>query len=84
MPAEEECTSSAKLEAGSPGWFWRTTEDSVSHQVMKSGAGNVNCCLRQGPGLSEHGPLRCPVQILDGEAQITIAGNPTPKEGDAG
>jgi quercetin dioxygenase-like cupin family protein len=62
-------------------------EDSVvSHQVIKRGAGNVTLfAFDEGQELSEHTtPFDALVQVLDGEAQITIAGNPLAlKEGDA-
>jgi quercetin dioxygenase-like cupin family protein len=87
--AEEERTSSAKLR----GQVARLVdlavyqEDSVvSHQVIKSGAGNVTLfAFDEGQGLSEHTtPLDALVLLLDGEAEITIAGNSlTLKEGDA-
>jgi quercetin dioxygenase-like cupin family protein len=62
-------------------------EDSVvSHQVIKSGGGNVTLfAFDEGQELSEHTtPFDAFVQVLDGEAEITIAGKPlTLKEGDA-
>jgi quercetin dioxygenase-like cupin family protein len=87
--AEEERTSSAKLR----GRVARLVdlvdyqEDSVvSHQVIKRGAGNVTLfAFDAGQELSEHTtPFDALVQVLDGEAQITVAGNPLAlKEGDA-
>jgi quercetin dioxygenase-like cupin family protein len=48
----------------------------VSKQVLKNEAGNVTLfSFDQNQGLAEHtAPFDAIVQILDGEAQITIAG----------
>jgi len=88
MP-EEERTSSPKLRARPARLVDLTDyqEDSVvSHQVIKSGGGNATLfAFDKGQGLSEHTtPFDALVQILDGEAEITIAGDPfTLKVGDA-
>jgi len=58
----------------------------VSQQIVKSDEGNVTLfAFDQGQGLSEHTtPFDALVQVLDGEAEITIAGKPLKlKEGDA-
>ena len=50
----------------------------ISKQVLKSQAGNITLfSFDQGQGLSEHtAPFDAVVQVLDGEAQIIIGGNP--------
>lgn len=50
----------------------------TSKQVLKSEAGNITLfSFDQGQGLSEHtAPFDAMVQILDGEAQITLDGKP--------
>lgn len=50
----------------------------VSKQVLKNKAGNITLfAFDQGQGLSEHtAPFDAFVQILDGEAEIIIGGNP--------
>lgn len=50
----------------------------TSKQVLKSEAGNITLfSFDQGQGLSEHtAPFDAMVQILDGEAQITLDGTP--------
>lgn len=61
-------------------------ESVVSQQIVKSDAGNVTLfAFDQGQGLSEHTtPFDALVQVLDGEAEIVIAGKPLAlKEGDA-
>lgn len=50
----------------------------VSKQVLKNKVGNITLfAFDQGQGLSEHtAPFDAFVQILDGEAEIIIGGNP--------
>ncbi|MDH6357918.1 cupin domain-containing protein [Parabacteroides sp. PF5-9] len=50
----------------------------ISKQVLKSDAGNITLfSFDKGQGLSEHtAPFDAVVEILDGEAEITINGNP--------
>jgi quercetin dioxygenase-like cupin family protein len=50
----------------------------ISKQVMKNEAGNVTLfSFDQGQGLSEHtAPFDALVQIIDGNAKITIGGTP--------
>lgn len=50
----------------------------ISKQVLKNDSGNITLfSFDKGQGLSEHtAPFDAVVQILDGEAQITIGGNP--------
>lgn len=50
----------------------------VSKQVLKSNAGNITLfSFDKGQGLSEHtAPFDAMVQVLDGEVEIKIAGNP--------
>ena len=50
----------------------------ISKQVLKNEAGNITLfSFDKGQGLSEHtAPFDALVQILDGEATITIGGNP--------
>jgi len=50
----------------------------ISKQVLKSQSGNITLfSFDQGQGLSEHtAPFDAVVQVLDGEAQIIIGGNP--------
>lgn len=50
----------------------------VSKQVLKDEAGNITLfSFDQGQGLSEHtAPFNALVQILDGEAEITLDGKP--------
>ncbi|MDF9834290.1 quercetin dioxygenase-like cupin family protein [Ereboglobus sp. PH5-5] len=50
----------------------------VSKQVLKNEAGNITLfAFDKGQGLSEHtAPFDAMVQILDGEAEIKIGGNP--------
>lgn len=58
----------------------------VSQQIVKSEAGNVTLfAFDRGEALSEHTtPFDALVQVLDGEAEIAIAGKPLRlKEGDA-
>lgn len=57
----------------------------VSHQIASSNAGSVTLfAFDEGQGLSEHTtPFDALVQLLDGEAEITIAAKPLRlKEGD--
>ncbi|AWI10575.1 cupin domain-containing protein [Ereboglobus luteus] len=51
----------------------------VSKQVLKNEAGNITLfAFDKGQGLSEHtAPFDAMVQILDGEAEIRIGGNPS-------
>lgn len=58
----------------------------VSHQIVNRKAGTVTLfAFDEGEGLSEHTtPFDALVQLLDGEAEITIAGKPfNVKEGEA-
>ncbi|MBW8323273.1 MAG: cupin domain-containing protein [Prolixibacteraceae bacterium] len=50
----------------------------ISKQVLKSQSGNITLfSFDKGQGLTEHtAPFDAIVQVLDGEAQITIGGNP--------
>lgn len=50
----------------------------ISKQVLKNDSGNITLfSFDKGQGLSEHtAPFDAVVQILDGQAQITIGGNP--------
>lgn len=50
----------------------------ISKQILKNLSGNITLfSLDQGQGLSEHtAPFDAVVQILDGEAEIIIGGNP--------
>ena len=50
----------------------------ISKQVLKNQSGNITLfSFDQGQGLSEHtAPFDAVVQVLDGEAQIIIGGNP--------
>lgn len=50
----------------------------VSRVIVKGPAGNVTLfAFEEGEGLSEHtAPFDALVQVIDGEAQITIAGQP--------
>ena len=50
----------------------------TSKQVLKNDAGNITLfSFDKGQGLSEHtAPFDAVVEILDGEAEITIAGKP--------
>ncbi|MDH6304036.1 quercetin dioxygenase-like cupin family protein [Parabacteroides sp. PF5-5] len=50
----------------------------ISKQVLKNDAGNITLfSFDKGQGLSEHtAPFDAVVEILDGEAEITIAGKP--------
>lgn len=50
----------------------------VSKQILKNQAGNVTLfSFDQGQGLSEHSaPFDALVQVLDGEAEISIGGSP--------
>jgi quercetin dioxygenase-like cupin family protein len=50
----------------------------VSRQIVKSDGGNVTLfAFDQGQGLSEHTtPFDALVQILEGEAELTISGKP--------
>lgn len=50
----------------------------ISKQVLKNESGNITLfSFDKGQGLSEHtAPFDAVVQILDGQAQITIGGNP--------
>jgi quercetin dioxygenase-like cupin family protein len=50
----------------------------ISKQVLKNQSGNITLfSFDQGQGLSEHtAPFDAIVQILDGEAEIIIGGNP--------
>lgn len=50
----------------------------VSKQILKSQAGNITLfSFDKGQGLTEHtAPFDAMVQILDGEAEITVGGNP--------
>lgn len=49
----------------------------ISKQVLKSQSGNITLfSFDQGQGLTEHtAPFDAVVQILDGEAEITVGGN---------
>jgi quercetin dioxygenase-like cupin family protein len=50
----------------------------ISKQVLKNQSGNITLfSFDKGQGLTEHtAPFDAIVQVLDGEAQITIGGNP--------
>ena len=50
----------------------------ISKQVLKNEAGNITLfSFDKGQGLSEHtAPFNAMVEILDGEAEITINGKP--------
>ena len=50
----------------------------ISKQVLKNQSGNITLfSFDKGQGLTEHtAPFDTVVQVLDGEAQITIGGNP--------
>jgi quercetin dioxygenase-like cupin family protein len=50
----------------------------ISKQVLKNQSGNITLfSFDQGQGLSEHtAPFDAIVQVLDGEAQVIIGGNP--------
>lgn len=50
----------------------------ISKQVLKNEAGNITLfSFDEGQGLSEHSaPFDAVVEILDGEAKITIGGKP--------
>ena len=50
----------------------------ISKQVLKNDVGNITLfSFDKGQGLSEHtAPFDAVVEILDGEAEITIAGKP--------
>ncbi len=50
----------------------------ISKQVLKNGAGNITLfSFDRGQGLSEHtAPFDAMVEILDGEAEISIDGKP--------
>ncbi|MDP3916242.1 MAG: cupin domain-containing protein [Bacteroidota bacterium] len=50
----------------------------ISKQVLKNPSGNITMfSFDKGQGLTEHtAPFDAVVQVLDGEAQITIGGNP--------
>jgi quercetin dioxygenase-like cupin family protein len=50
----------------------------ISKQVLKNQAGNITLfSFDQGQGLSEHtAPFDAIVQVLDGEAEISIGGKP--------
>lgn len=50
----------------------------ISKQVLKNEAGNITLfSFDKGQGLTEHtAPFDAMVQILDGEAEIKIGGNP--------
>lgn len=50
----------------------------ISKQVLKNEAGNITLfSFDKGQGLSEHtAPFDAMVEILDGEAEITINGKP--------
>lgn len=50
----------------------------ISKQVLKNQSGNITLfSFDKGQGLTEHtAPFDAVVQVLDGEAQITIGGNP--------
>lgn len=50
----------------------------ISKQVLKNQSGNITLfSFDQGQGLTEHtAPFDAVVQILDGEAEIIIGGNP--------
>jgi len=50
----------------------------VSREIMKGKAGTVTVfAFDQGESLSEHtAPFDALVQVIDGEAEITISGNP--------
>lgn len=50
----------------------------TSKQVLKNQSGNITLfSFDKGQGLTEHtAPFDAVVQVLDGEAQITIGGNP--------
>jgi len=49
----------------------------ISKQVLKNQSGNITLfSFDQGQGLTEHtAPFDAVVQILDGEAEITVGGN---------
>lgn len=58
----------------------------ISKQILKSEAGNITLfSFDEGQGLSEHtAPFDAMVEILDGEAEIRIGGNPvTVKQGES-
>jgi quercetin dioxygenase-like cupin family protein len=50
----------------------------ISKQILKNQSGNITLfSFDKGQGLTEHtAPFDAVVQVLDGIAQITIAGNP--------
>lgn len=50
----------------------------ISKQVLKNQSGNITLfSFDQGQGLSEHtAPFDAVVQVLDGEAQVIVGGNP--------
>ena len=50
----------------------------ISKQILKNQSGNITLfSFDQGQGLTEHtAPFDAVVQILDGEAEILIGGNP--------
>lgn len=50
----------------------------VSKQITKNNAGNISIfSFDKGQGLSEHSaPFDAVVQVIDGEAEIIIGGNP--------
>ncbi len=50
----------------------------ISKQVLKNSSGNITLfSFDKGQGLTEHtAPFDAVVQVLDGEAQIVIGGNP--------
>lgn len=50
----------------------------ISKQVLKNNMGNITLfSFDKGQGLSEHtAPFDAMVEIIDGEAEITIGGNP--------
>jgi quercetin dioxygenase-like cupin family protein len=50
----------------------------ISKQILKSQAGNITLfSFDKGQGLTEHtAPFDAMVEILDGEAEITVGGNP--------
>jgi quercetin dioxygenase-like cupin family protein len=50
----------------------------VSREIVRGGAGTVSVfAFDEGEGLSEHtAPFDALVHVLDGEVEVTIAGNP--------
>lgn len=68
-----------ELKAGSLAGMVEYQEDAVvSKTILKKGTGTVTLfAFDKGQGLSEHtAPFDAMVQVLDGEAEITVAGKP--------